>query len=203
MVAGDYMRAVGELKVEGVGEPKAYAGGDEAGAEGPRQEAIEGDAAEADDHTEVGEEAHLFVEPGGAVVQFFGSGHIGGRGAPDDGRDPQVVEGHAVMAGDGEGLGSEAGLGKDGEEEVAGAVAGEGAAGAGGAVGSGGEAEDEDAGARIAEGRNGMAPVFLIDVGFAPGGCDGGAMIAQAGAARAGDDAVIELLQTNREGGGR
>ena len=84
---------------------------------------------------------------------------------------------------------------KDWEEEVAGAVAGEGAAGAIGAMSAGGEAEDEDLGVGIAKGRDGLAPVFPIGIGAAAEAGYFGAVIAKAGTQVAGDDAAVEEVK--------
>ena len=113
---------------------------------------------------------------------------MGGRG------DVEIVEFHAVFARDGDGLGGEAGLVKHPIEDVAGPVAGEHAAGAVGAVGSGSEAENQHAGARVAEGWHGAAPIDLVAVGPPLEFRDFRSMGAQARAAPALDDFLLEYL---------
>ena len=104
----------------------------------------------------------------------------------------------AVVAVDGARFAGEAELVQDGVHEVAGAVAGEGSAGAVGSVGAGGEAEDEDAGAGVAKAGNGAGPVGLVDIGAAFGFADSAAVFAKTGAALAGDDGVVNLLEELR-----
>lgn len=128
---------------------------------------VEGDLAEGNDDFEIGEELEFALEPGAAVAEFLGGGFVAGRGAVGGGGDVEVVELESVLAGDGDGLGGEAGLVEHAVQDVAGAVAGEHAAGAVGAMGSGGEAEDEDAGVGVAERGDGASPIGLITVGAA------------------------------------
>ena len=104
-----------------------------------------------------------------------------------------MAELEAVVAGGGVRLVGEAELVEDGVHEVAGAVAGEGAAGAIGAVRSGGKADDEDAGAGVAEARDGPGPVGLVLVGATPGDADSGAVFAESGAELAGADPGMDL----------
>jgi len=87
---------------------------------------------------------------------------------------------------------------EDGIHEVAGAVAGERAAGAVGSVGSGSEADDEDSGTGVAEAGDGASPVGLVLVGAAFGFADTLAVGAEAGAAFAGDDGLMNLLEKLR-----
>jgi len=80
-------------------------------------------------------------------------------------------------------------------EELAGFVAREHAAGTIRSVGSGSQAEDQDTGLRIAEGRHGLAPIFVVEIGSALHLGDVAAMVAEAGAESAGDDFTLK----NRE----
>jgi hypothetical protein len=109
-----------------------------------------------------------------------------------------VAELEAVVAGDGAGFAGEAQLVQDGIHEVAGAVAGEGAAGAVGSVGAGREAEDEDSGAGVAKAGDGTGPVGLVLVRAAFGFADAAAVGAKPGAALAGDDGFMNLLEELR-----
>jgi len=59
---------------------------------------VKGDAAETDDDAEVDEEGDFLVEPGGAVALLLGGGLVVGRGAADDGVDPEIAELDAVVA---------------------------------------------------------------------------------------------------------
>ena len=109
-----------------------------------------------------------------------------------------MAELEAIFAGDGAGFGGEAELVEDRIHEIARAVAGEGAAGTVGTVGSGGEAEDEDAGAGIAKAGDGAGPVGLVLVGASLGLADAAAVFAKTGAAFAGDDGLMDLLEELR-----
>ena len=68
MIAGDNVKAVGQGVLEAVSKGVAGTGGEMAGAPGPCQEAVESDAAKADDDAEVGQQVHLLIEPGSAVA---------------------------------------------------------------------------------------------------------------------------------------
>ena len=182
------MEAIGEDVLGCVGEDVRGAAGDDAGEDEVREVGVPGYFAEADDETDPGQGGDLGCEMRGAVADLFRERLVRGWGAADDGGDPGVFEPKAVGKGGAGGLVGEAHGVEDRVHEVAGAVSGEDAAGTVGSVGSGGEAEDEDAGARIAEARDGARPVFLVDVGAAAGLAYGFAVGAEAGAASAGDD---------------
>ena len=167
----------------------------DAGVEQVGEIAVEGDLSEADDDADARQGLDFGGKVGGAVANLLGERLVAGRGAADDRGDPGVAEFEAVVAGDGAGFAGEAELVQDGIHEVAGAVAGEGAAGAVGSVGAGGEAEDEDAGAGIAEAGDGAGPVGLVLVGAAFGFADAAAVVAKPGAAFAGDDGFVNLLE--------
>jgi len=79
-----------------------------------------------------------------------------------------------------------------GIHEVAGSVAGEGASGAIGAVSAGSEAHDQDAGQRIAESGNGLAPVFPVAIRTALLAGDLLTIANQARTASAGDHVPVE-----------
>ena len=128
-----------------------------------------------------------------AVADFLWGGFVAGRGAADDGADPEFAELEAVVAGDGFGFGGEAELVEDGVHEVAGAIAGKRSTCPVGSVGARGEAENEDAGVGVAEAGNRFGPVFLIAVGLAAGLADGVAVVAQTRTASAGDDVFVEV----------
>jgi hypothetical protein len=79
-----------------------------------------------------------------------------------------------------------------GIHEIAGSVAGERASGAIGAVSAGSESHDQNAGQRIAESGNGLAPVFPVAIGTALLAGDLLAISDQTGAASAGDHVLVE-----------
>ena len=192
------MEAVGKIVVGAVGEAVVGFARDDAGVEKVGEIAVEGDLTKADDDTDARQGVNLVGEVGGAVANLLGVGLVAGRGAANDRCDPGVAKFQAIFAGDGAGFGGEAELVQDGVHEVAGAVAGEGTAGAVGSVGSGSEAEDEDAGARVAEAGHGAGPVGLVLVGTAFGLADAAAVCAKTGAAFAGDDGLVDLLEELR-----
>ena len=192
------MQAVGKTIVGAVGEAVLGFAGDDAGLEQVGEIAVEGDLSQADDDADARQGVNLVGEVAGAVANLLRVGLVAGRGAANDGGDPGVAELEAVVAGDGAGFGCEAELVQDGVHEVAGAIAGEGAAGAVGSVGAGGEAEDEDASARVAEAGHGAGPVGLVLVGTAFGLADAAAVCAKTGAAFAGDDGLVDLLEELR-----
>ncbi len=195
VVAAEEGEAVGEEVLGAVGEGEGGAAFDDSLPEEMGEVAVPGDLAEADDDADFGEGGDLGGEVGGAVADLLGRGLVAGRGAADDGADPELAELEAVVAADGHGFGGEAEFVEDGVHEVAGAVAGEGAAGAVGSVGAWGEAEDEDAGVAVAEAGDGLGPVLLVAVGFAAVLADAAAVVAEPGAAGAGDDGVLELVE--------
>ena len=88
---------------------------------------------------------------------------------------------------------------QDGIHEVAGSVAGEATAGAIGSMSTRGEAENKDSGPWIAEAGNGASPVDLVLIGAPSGLPDAPAVVAQAGAALAGDDGLVYLLEERRD----
>jgi hypothetical protein len=200
VIGGEKMQPVGKTIAGAVGEAVLGFAGDDAGVEQVGEIAVEGDLSQTDDDADAREGANLIGEVSGAVANLLRVGLVAGRGAANDGGDPGVAELEAVVAGDGAGFGGEAKLVQDGIHEVAGAVAGEGTAGAVGSMGSGGEAEDEDAGARVAEAGDGAGPVGLVLVGAPFGLADAAAVVAKTGAAFAGDDGLVNLLEERRRG---
>ena len=192
MIGGQEGLAAGERVLGTVGEDDAGAAGEMAGANEVGGEGVEGDLAQGEHDAEVGEQVELFVEVGRAGGQLARGGLVVGRGAADGGGDPEVVELHAIVAGDGGWLGGVAGGVKQWVEEGAGAVTGERAAGAVGAVGTGGQAQEEDAGSLVAEAGDGAGPILVVAVGAAFFAGDGIAVCAEARAALAGDDLLVE-----------
>lgn len=178
VVAAEQGKAVGEEIFSAVGEGEGGATLDDSLPEEMGEVAVPGDLAEADDDADFGECSDFIGEMRGAVADLLRGGLVAGRGAADDGADPELAELEAVVAADGDGFGGEAELVEDGIHEVSGTVAGERAAGAVGSVGAGGEAEDEDAGVAVAESGNGPCPVLLITVGFTASLADSTAVVA-------------------------
>ena len=83
---------------------------------------------------------------------------------------------------------------RDPEQEIATAIACEHAAGAVRAMGSRGESEDEKPGVRVAETRDGFAPVCLIFVGPAFCNCDRSAVVDEARTGGAVNDIAMQDL---------
>ncbi len=63
--------------------------------------AVPCDFAEADDDADFGEGGNLGGEMRRAVANLYGRGFVAGRGAADDGADPDLAEFKAVVAADG------------------------------------------------------------------------------------------------------
>ena len=108
------------------------------------------------------QEGPLAGEVLAAARDLLGRRLVGGRRAAGDGGDVAVAEPQAVVAADRLRLAREPGAVEAGEQEVAGAVAGEDAAGAVAAVRGGGEAHDQEPRPRVAEAGHGPAPVLLV-----------------------------------------
>jgi hypothetical protein len=198
VVCGKQMQAVGKKILGAVGEAVLGFAGDDACFDQEREIAVEGYLSQADDDADTRQSLDLSGEMTGAVANLLGVRLVAGRGASDDGGDPGVAELEAVVAADGAGFAGEAELMKDGIHEVAGAVAGEGAAGAIGSVGAGREAEDEDSGAGVAKAGDRPGPIDLVLIGTAFGFADAATVGAKAGAALAGDDGFMNLLEELR-----
>ena len=195
MVRDEEMQTVGEKIVGAVGEAIVGFACDDAGFKQEGEVAVKGYLSEADYDADSGESLNLASQVGCAVANLLGERLVSGRGAANDGGDPGVAELEAVVAGDGTGFGGEAKLVEDRVHEVAGAVTGEGAAGAVGSVSSGSEADDEDSSAGVAETGDRARPVGLVLVGTAFGFADTLAVSAKAGAAFAGNDGLMNLLE--------
>ena len=106
-----------------------------------------------------------------------------------------MAELETIVAGDGAGLTGEAKLVEDGIHEVAGAIASKGTTGAIRSVSTRSQAEDENAGAGVAEARNGARPVGLVLVGTAFRFADAAAVVAQAGTTFTANDGIANLLE--------
>ncbi|HVB38003.1 MAG TPA: hypothetical protein VND92_05665 [Vicinamibacterales bacterium] len=102
---------------------------------------------------------YLIHEVGQTARQLLWGRRVVGRGAPDGGRDIGVSQRQPIVDPLRRREAREAGAVERGHEEVAGAVAGEHAAGPVRAVRGRGEAEHQQPGSRIAEARDGAAPV--------------------------------------------
>ena len=161
------------------------------------QVSVEGDAAEDNDYLGVFEEFEFLFEVGAAVGNFFRKGLVAGRSAVNGAGDPGVCELEAVVFTGAGWLVGEAGVAEGLEKEIAGTVTGEDAAGAVGAVCGGGETDDDEARVGVTERGDGAAPVVFIAVGAALDAGDGLAVLAEAGAAVAGDNLALEVLQAH------
>jgi hypothetical protein len=126
-----------------------------------RDQRVLRDPAQHEDRARL-EERPLAQEVLAAAADLLGQRLVRRRRAAGGGRDVAVVQDEAVAPRDGRGLAGEAGAVQGREEEVAGAVAREDAARAVAAVRGGREADDEEPRARIAEPRQGPAPVLLV-----------------------------------------
>ena len=195
VIRREQMQTVGEKILGSVGETIFGFAGDDSGVEQERQIAVEGDLAKADDDTSARQSLNLRGQMARAVANLLGKRLIAGRGATDDGGDPGMAEFETVITRDGLWFGGESEVMQDGIHEVAGSVAGEATAGAVGSVGTRREADDEDSGSGVAKSGNRASPINLVLVGAAPGLSDPSAVVAQTGAAFAGDDGFLNLLE--------
>jgi hypothetical protein len=84
--------------------------------------------------------------------------------------------------------------------EVAGSVACKRAARAIRSVGARGQADDKNTGSWVAKSWNGAGPIGLVLVGTPLGFSDSSTVVAQAGAALAGNDGFVNLLEKRRCG---
>ena len=121
----------------------------------------------------------------------------------DDGADPNAAEAQAILDMSSVRLVGEAGVVKDGIEEIARPVAGEDPTGAIAAVGSRREAQGQNASFRVAEAGHGTGPVGLVDVGAALAFADADAVFAKSRAAFTSGDSFMERCQGgwSRRGG--
>jgi len=198
MISGEKMQTVGEEILGAVGEAILGPAGDDAGFEQEGQVTIEGDLSEADDDTDARQGLNFSGKVVGAVTYLLGERFVAGRGAAYDRGYPGVAQLEAVVAVDGARFAGEAEFVQDRVHEVAGAVAGEGSACSVSSVGAWGEAEDEDSGPGVTKARDGPGPVGLVDIGAAFGFADSSAVFAKTGAALAGDDGPMNLLEELR-----
>ena len=195
MISGEEMQTVGEKILGTVGEAILGPARDDTGFEQEGQVTIEGDLSEADDDTDPREGLDFCGEVGAAVADLLGERLVTGRGTAYDRGYPGVSQLEAVVAVDGARFAGEAEFVQDGVHEVTVAVAGEGSAGSVGSVGAGGEAEDEDSGPGVAKARDGAGPVGLVNISAAFGFADSSAVFTKTGAALAGDDGSMNLLE--------
>ncbi len=161
--------------------------------------AVPCDFAEADDDADFGEGGNLCRQVRRAVANLVRGGLVAGRSTADDGADPEFAKPEPIVTADGNGLAGQAEFVENGVHEVTRAVASEGTAGAVGSVGPWGEAENENAGVGISEAGNGFGPVLLIAVRLAGVLADATAVVDQPGAAGAGRDTVLELVEQRRD----
>ena len=195
MITAEEAEAVGQDVFRSVGKTVVGSACDEAGVEQVGEVAVPGNLSETDDDTDARESGDFCCEVLRAVADLLREGLVAGRCAADDGGYPGMTELEAVVAGDGFGFCGEAEIVKDWVHEVAGAVTGEGTAGAVGTVGSRSESKYEEARVRVSEAGDGAGPVCLILVGAAAGFAYPATVVAQTGAALAGDDGVMNLLE--------
>src|SRR5579859_4604765 len=98
MIAGNCDQAAGERVFGAMGKYEARARGQLPGPLLVGQQPIEGNAAQANNHTQVLEQGNLLVEPRGAIAQLLGRGLVGWGSATADGGNPKILELHAVVA---------------------------------------------------------------------------------------------------------
>src|SRR5688572_8416315 len=149
---------VAEAVAEGEGLPRGQ-------ASLPPQERDDGvlaHLAQREHGAYAAEEAPLAHEVLAAAADLLRQGPIGGRRAAGGGRDVAIDQPQPIAPRHRGGLAREAGPVEGGEQEIAGAIAGEDAAGAVAAVGGGGETDDQQARRRIAPARDGTPPVLLV-----------------------------------------
>ncbi len=152
------------------------------------QRAVPGERSERQDDAKLGQPGQFAGEEGQAAVPLLGKWPVGRWRAADHSRDVDAVERQAVVTAGRRGLARESRAVQGGEEEVARAIAGEDPAGAIAAMSGRGETDHEDPGRRIAEARDGPAPVrFVGKPGHLLAG-DALAPLHQPWAAAAGDD---------------
>ena len=132
-----------------------------------RQVGIECDPAQRDYDAQVFEKPEFAFQIRAAVAEFFASRLVIRRSAVGRRRYVGARKREAVAARNAGGLGRKAGFEEGPVEKFAGFIAGEHAAGTIGSVGSRSETEDQNAGCGIAERGDGLAPVFVIEIGAA------------------------------------
>ena len=200
MVAAQEIEAVWQQIFGSVGEFVIGSALYLAGCEQVCEKAVPRNLAQAYDNADARERLDLGCEVGGAVANLLRGGLVTGRSAADDRANPGVAKAEVVVARDGLGLGGESELVQNGVHEVSGAVAGEGPSGAISAMGSGREAENEYAGAVISKARDGFGPVDVISIGCAARLTNTLAVGSETGTELAGDDALADGLEDDRDG---
>lgn len=113
------------------------------------------------------DDCDLALEEGLAIVQFLAGRLVAWRSATSRGGDVHVMESQPVASRGRVGLVRKPRAIEGGIEKIARRVARELTSRAVRSVRAGGQSHHEDAGVRIAEARDGFAPVFVIAVGFA------------------------------------
>jgi hypothetical protein len=194
------MQTVGEKILGSVGEVVFRFASDDSGMQEVRKIGVEGDLSEACDNANARQSLNLCGQMGGAVADLLRKGFIAGRCATDHGRDPGMPKFETVVEGNGAWFAGEAQVMQDWIHEIAGSVAGKRAACAIRSVGAGGQAEDKNSGSWVAKSGNGASPIGLVLVGAPLGFSDASTVFAQAGAALAGDDGFVNLLEERRCG---
>jgi hypothetical protein len=194
------MQTVGEKILGSVGEAVVRFASDDSGMQEMREICVEGDLSETYDDTNARQSLNLGGQMGGAVADFLRKGFIAGRCATDRGGNPGMPKFETVVAGNGAWLAGEAQVMQDWIHEVAGSVAGKHTACAIRSVGARGQAEDENSGSWVAKSGNGASPIGLVLIGTPLGFSDASTVFAQAGAALAGDDGFVNLLEERRCG---
>ena len=154
----------------------------------------EGEAAKDEDRFWV-EGAEFGFEIGAAVCEFRSKRLVCGRGATNGDSDVCVEENQAVATAFRCGLVGKTGAMECVKQEVARAVAGEGASRAIAAVSRGSQADDEELRMRIAKSGNGLAPVVAFEESAAFGASDGLAITHQTRALPAGNDFLVQDFQ--------
>ena len=140
---------------------------DDSRAEKMREVAIPGNLPETDDNPDPRQERELLREVRGTFADLGGCRLVAWRSAANDCADPHAPQTEAIADVGGVWLIGETGIMQDGIKKITRAVPGKDPAGAVATVSTGREAEGQDAGARVAEARNGPGPVGLVDVGAA------------------------------------
>ncbi len=192
------MQAVGEKILGSVGEAVFRFASDNSGMQEVRKIGVEGDLSEADDDANARQSLNLGGQMGGAVADLLRKGFIAGRCATDRGGDPGMPKFETVVAGNGAWFAGEAQVMQDWIHEIAGSVAGKDTARTIRSVGARSEAEDKNSGSWIAKSGNGASPIGLVLVGAPLGFSDASTVFAKAGAALAGDDGFVNLLEERR-----
>jgi hypothetical protein len=192
------MQTVWEKILGSVGETVFRFASDDSGMQEMHKIGVEGDLSEAYDDTNARQSPNLSRQMRGAVADLLRKGFIAGRCATDHGRDPGMPKFETVVAGNGAWFAGEAQVMQDWIHEVAGSVTGKRTACTIRSMGAGRQAKDKNSGSWVAKSGNGASPIGLVLVGAPPGFSDASTVFAQAGAALAGDDGFVNLLEEGR-----